>query len=177
MALDRPLSLQHIFCPWHFETACEGKASNCPGSQLNQMAEREVQDRNTTDASQLGVLLSTGTAKGTGKMEPRARGRQDGTKNINSSVTYCAWGLKISVCSWQWFYGGFFCCCYSLFFFFNAYITLPQTDNSSQPLCQSSNPADPLLCLLLAWAPWRFLHDSSGGREPRSPLMHVHNPQ
>lgn len=38
-------------------------------------------------------------------------------------------------------------------FFFNAYITLPQTDNSSQPLWQSGNPADPLLCILLAWAP------------------------
>lgn len=83
-----------------------------------------------------------------------------GIKKINNCVTCCVQGSKISVCCWQGFYGGFLLCLFG--FFFNAYITLPQTDNSSQPLWQSGNPADPLLCILLAWAPWHFLRDSSG---------------
>lgn len=59
-----------------------------------------------------------------------------------------------------------FCCG---LFFFNASITLAQTDNSSQPLHPSSNPADPLLCVLLAWAAWHFLPDSSGDLRTHSP--------
>lgn len=130
-------------------------------AQTNGRKGREVQDRNTTDASQLGVLFSTGTAKGTGKMEPRARGRQDGIKNINSSVTYCVWGLKISVCSWQWFYGGFFCCCYGLFFKCIHHITtnwqLKSTVMPEQQPCRS--PSVPSACLgtltLPSWQLWR----------------------
>lgn len=115
MALDHTLSLQHSLCPWHCWSSMWRQGFQLPWIKTlpnGRKGRGSPGQENLTDASQLGVLLSTGTARGTGKKGPWARGGQDGMKNINSSVTYCVQGLKIRICSWQWFYGGF------VFFFF-----------------------------------------------------------
>lgn len=70
MALDHTLSLQHIVCPWHFETACEGQGFQLPWitTQTNgRKGKGSPGQENLTDASQLGVLFSMDMAKGTGE--------------------------------------------------------------------------------------------------------------
>lgn len=87
MALDHTLSLQHIFCPWHFETTCEGQGFQLPWikTQTNGRKGRgSPGQENLTDASLLGVLFSMDTAKKTGKEEARAGrkwGEHTGIKN------------------------------------------------------------------------------------------------
>lgn len=78
MALDHTLSLQHIICPWHFETAREGQGFQLPWIETQPNGRKgrgSPGQENLTDASQSGVLFSMDTAKGTREKGAWARGR------------------------------------------------------------------------------------------------------
>lgn len=135
------------------------------------MAEREgaVQDRRIWQMQACWECCSPWTQprrQEKRRQERRGSGLSTQALKINGCVTYCVQGLKTNVCSWQGFRGGFLL--WLFFPPFNAYITLPQSDNCSHPCCQSGSPADPILWILLAWAPWRLLRDSSGDLRTRA---------
>lgn len=80
----------------------KGKASNCPGSKLKQMAEREGESRTRKSDryKPVGSAVLHGHGQGDRKEEDMSRGERGhvGIKNKNSCVTYCVQGLEISVC-------------------------------------------------------------------------------
>lgn len=67
MALDHSLSLQHSLCPWHCWSGMWRRGFQLPWIETQPNGRKgrgSPGQENLTDASQLGVLLSTGPARG-----------------------------------------------------------------------------------------------------------------
>lgn len=110
MALDHTLSLQHFLCPWHSMWGAGLPTALDPNSNKWQKGKGESRTGKSDRCKPVGSAVLHGhgqRARKEGGISSRERRGCDGIKNINSCVAYCVQGLKISVCCWQRFYGGF----------------------------------------------------------------------